>query len=62
MNNNWDTDKFDLAHLAHQVIAIHLCGCINQKNEGDKKEIHQLITGLLYWSARMPVHRTRYDA
>src|SRR5271156_2697583 len=37
MNNNWDTDKFDPAHLAHQVIVIHLCGYINQKNEGDEE-------------------------
>jgi hypothetical protein len=36
MNNNWDTDKFDPAHLTHQVIAIHLWGCINQNNEGDE--------------------------
>ena len=37
MNNNWDTDNFDLAHLARQVIAIHICGYVNQENKGDEE-------------------------
>ena len=36
MNNNWDTDDFDLAHLTLPVIAVHICAYINRENEGDE--------------------------
>lgn len=38
MNNNYDTDSFDTVHLQSQVRCIHLCGYINEKNEGDEDE------------------------
>lgn len=37
MNNNWDTDNLDPTDLAQQVITIHICGYVNEKNEGDEE-------------------------
>src|SRR6266536_4191332 len=35
MNNNWDTDKLNAAHLTHRVTAVVICGYTNEENAGD---------------------------
>ena len=36
MNENYDTDKFNFTDLTSPVVAIHICGYVNEKNEGDE--------------------------
>ncbi|KAF1809594.1 hypothetical protein P152DRAFT_461279 [Eremomyces bilateralis CBS 781.70] len=36
MSNNYDTDNFNTAELALQVVAIHICGYRNPSNTGDE--------------------------
>ena len=36
MNDNWDTDNFDVKHFLHKVTAVHICGYKNTENAGDE--------------------------
>ena len=36
MNNNYDTDNFNTAELHSQIVDVHICGYLNEQNEGDE--------------------------
>ncbi|KAI9747514.1 MAG: Inorganic phosphate transporter pho84 [Chaenotheca gracillima] len=37
LTKNWDTDRFTIKDFGESVITVHVCGYVNEKNEGDEE-------------------------